>query len=161
MKKIFAIIVSLLFVVSLFGVTQTMAQLDCCTPENFEVSRTSVHVGETFTVSFRMFCGMLYIPDDSLFELTHINIYDETGALRYSIENDGQPFSIQVNGMYLEEITLRAIRPGTVFFGLDCSGFTCQVCDITCDCHKTVTITPKEYPMLKFMKILEKNKNKE
>ena len=61
MKKIFAILVSLLFVASVFGVAQTMAQTNCpgckCDTESYyKISRTSVHVGETFTLSIKQEC---------------------------------------------------------------------------------------------------------
>jgi len=52
MKKIFAILISLLFVASVFGVATTMAQdAPYCETEYYKVSRDSVKVGETFTIS--------------------------------------------------------------------------------------------------------------
>lgn len=52
MKKIFAILISLLFVASVFGVASTMAQIPCpCNEEYYKISRDSVKVGETFTIS--------------------------------------------------------------------------------------------------------------
>lgn len=57
MKKIFAILVSLLFLVSVFGVAQTMAAAtnpekpDYCDSEYYKISGNSAKVGETFTIS--------------------------------------------------------------------------------------------------------------
>ena len=47
MKKIFAILISLLFVVSVFGVASTMAEFDICAVTS--VSDNTVRVGEIFT----------------------------------------------------------------------------------------------------------------
>jgi len=61
MKKIFAIVISLLFVVSVFGVAQTMAIIDrppleeklpeYCSTEYYKISSNAPKVGQTFTIS--------------------------------------------------------------------------------------------------------------
>ncbi|HOI76967.1 MAG TPA: hypothetical protein PLI06_05070 [Methanofastidiosum sp.] len=57
MKKIYAILTSLLFIVSVFGVAQTMAATTnpgCQYGEGYyKISRNSVKVGETFTITLK------------------------------------------------------------------------------------------------------------
>lgn len=88
MKKIFAILISLLFVVSVFGVAQTMAQVPCpCDAEYYKISRNSVHVGETFTISLTKIalldCPDVKIEGKSIDEVTQEIV--ENGGLPYRI----------------------------------------------------------------------------
>ena len=75
MKKIFAILISLLFVASVFGVAQTMAQVPCpCDEEYYKINRDSVKVGETFTISLTKIalldCPNVRIEGKSIDEVT-------------------------------------------------------------------------------------------
>ncbi|HPU91938.1 MAG TPA: hypothetical protein PLA04_07075 [Methanofastidiosum sp.] len=93
MKKIFAILISLLFVASVFGVASILGE--ACRPT--DVSSSTVRVGETFTFSFK---------SEGTPDITDINLTG-TGAV------------VLVSGPtkvdeYTWIITYRAISPGDV-----------------------------------------------
>lgn len=146
MKKIFAILVSLLFVASVFGVAQTMAQTNCpgckCDTESYyKISRTSVHVGETFTLSIKQEC----YPIAGALEFK-----TEPGKFNETIQYDPATDLKTENGWTVA--TFRAIRPGTLTIINHCA--QCNNDSIV------VTITPKSTPMDKFMKMLGLGKYK-
>ncbi|MCC7572647.1 MAG: hypothetical protein KO464_04570 [Candidatus Methanofastidiosum sp.] len=155
MKKIIAVLISLLFVGSTFGIGAIMAPplpicgpgeeinimiacLDSCSdPESCKIyGPTAVQAGDIITVKVEnQVCGFFNIAniDCDYFELLdfdfeHIEVSDCTITIVY---------------------TLRALRPGTVGATFDCNGNKLNL-----------TVIPKEYPMHQFLKILEKNKNK-
>jgi len=155
MKKIIAVLVSLLFVVSTFGIGAVMAPplpicgpgeeinimilcLDSCSdPDSCKIyGPTAVQAGDIITVKVEnQVCGFSNIVniDCDYFELLDfdfegIGVLDCTMTIVY---------------------TLRALRPGTVGATFDCNGNKLNL-----------TVIPKEYPMHQFLKILEKNKNK-
>lgn len=132
MKKLFAILVSLLFVASVFGVAQAMAGGGCeCPPGT--ISQTSVQVGDTFTVTRKAGCT-----------------YDITSTPGTPVQTIVQVSSVTANGF--ETVTIKALRTGTVTFTNHDS--VCST-DIS-----RITITPKEYPFASFMKILGFGKKK-
>ena len=146
MKKIFAIIISLLFVASVFGVALTMAQINCpgcpCESETYyNISRTSVHVGETFTLSIKQEC----YPSQAALEFK-----TEPGKFSETIDYDPTTDMKIENGWVIA--TFRALRPGTLTIINHCA---------QCDNDSiVVTITPKSTPMDKFMKMLGLGKYK-
>jgi hypothetical protein len=148
MKKIFAILTSLLFVVSVFGVAQTMASPNCCDSTNFEVSKTTVRVGETFTLTVNDYC--LFCLEGVGFENPcDVQIVWSTliiGPPQYPFPS-GSPIEVigvQDLGSDRYIITMKAVSPGTlVFKNTHC-----------CNEETTVKIFPRAFPMLKFMKIL-------
>jgi hypothetical protein len=89
MKKIFAILISLLFVVSVFGVAQTMAAVEkpsYCFTEYYKISSDSAKVGETFTISLKKDAmGDVKIQGKNVSEIT-IGIV-ANGGLPYRIGN--------------------------------------------------------------------------
>ncbi len=158
MKKIFAILISLLFVLGTFGFASAVSEsdsstIDCCDPTNFDIDKTSVKVGETFTVTVQypcLFClegvSFEHPCDIQIVWSTLINGPPEypfppgSPIERVGVENLG-------DGKHI--ITLRAVSPGTIVFKNE-------------DCSKTVTITSRAIPMDKFMKFFGLgNKNKE
>lgn len=146
MKKIFAVLVTLLFVASVFGVAQTMAQINCpgCPCESeayYTISRTSVHVGETFTLSIKQEC----YPSQAALEFK-----TEPGKFNETIDYDPTTDLKIENGMVIA--TFRALRPGTLTIINHCA--QCANDSIV------VTITPKSYPMHHFMKLLGFGKKK-
>ena len=92
MKKIFAMVISLLFVVSVFGVAQMMATAvpTPCGTEYYKISSDTVKVGETFTIS-------LY---------TDMDLY---GALDPLLK-------VKIEGKTVDEITLGIIEKGGLPF---------------------------------------------
>ncbi|HOI76204.1 MAG TPA: hypothetical protein PLI06_01140 [Methanofastidiosum sp.] len=168
MKKIFAILISLLFIASVFGVAQTMADVECDCEENYyKFSKTTVHVGETFTASIWGLCifvpdkGILIVEDfeawdnwDGTFplslgavELIDLNYVDEEGNVLSEDNPPEGPCDFWIQGTY------KAISPGTLnmkrYTGEDEYTVTA-----------TVTVIPKSYPMQQFMKILGIGKEK-
>jgi len=89
MKKIFAILISLLFVASVFGVATTMAFTEIipyCDTEYYKLSSDSVKVGETFTISLtKVAMGDVTIEGKSVDEIT-LGIV-ANGKLPYRIGN--------------------------------------------------------------------------
>ncbi len=89
MKKIFSILISLLFVASIFGVAQTMAASPTspyCVTEYYKLSSDSVKVGETFTISL----STANWPYDEV-KIAGLTIPEITGKI---IENGGLPYKI-------------------------------------------------------------------
>ena len=150
-KPLMAILVSLLFVVSTFGVGAVMAPpvcgpggeinimiacVDSCSdPGSCNIyGPTAVQAGDIITVKVEnQVCGFFNIVniDCDYFEL-----------LDFDFEHAGDCTATIV-------YTLRALRLGTVGATFDCNGNKLNL-----------TVIPKEYPMQQFLKILEKNKNK-
>jgi len=152
MKKIFAILTSLLFVVSIFGVAQTMAQTTCpCdTMEYYKISRDSVHVGETFTISLSydawLGCTDIEIEGESIVDLKKITEFP------YRI---GSVDIIGISGPDEDwkTLTFRAVSPGTL-------AFTNYDTHKPCKDNETITILPKSLPIDWIMKKLGLGKYK-
>jgi len=86
MKKIFAILVSLLFVASFFGVASTMAASSYCLNDYYKLSSDTVKVGETFTISL----AIVAMPNVKIEGKTVNEITDgiiANGKLPYRIGN--------------------------------------------------------------------------
>lgn len=151
MKKIFAILTSLLFVVSIFGVAQTMAQGTCnCKTEYYKISRDSVHVGETFTISLSKeaweHCTNIKIEGESIEDLEGITEFPyRIGPV------DIIGISIPYEGW--NTLTFRAVSPGTL-------AFTNYDTHIPCEDNETITILPKSLPIDWIMKKLGLGKYK-
>ncbi len=134
MKKLYAIIISLLFVGSVFGVVSLAATCTDCDPPsppscscgqtNYHIDKTLVTVGETFTFSKNNLCTY--------------NQSATPGPLDQTI----QFVSGFTEGGW-STVTFRAISPGTVTFSnANCGGVV------------TVKILPKPTPMQQFMRII-------
>ena len=167
MKKIFAVLVTLLFVASVFGVAQTMAGVSYYCDDYYRISRTSAHVGDTLTISL-----LLEATSD-------VNIGDKTinNIVTGIVANGGLPYQIGplelINVEYFDENwnliqsgfipnptdprikwitwTFRGAQPGTISFTSD---------EEDCGDTVTITVTPKATPMSSFMKILGFGKKK-
>ena len=145
MKKIIAILVSFLFVASTLSFASARVNgYDCCDPANFHIDKTSVKVGETFTVTVRDHC--LFCLEGAGFEdPCDVMIVWSTlmiGPPQYPFPLGSPIERVSVedlgDGKYI--ITLRAVKPGTVVFSVSECG------------TKTVTISSRALPMDKFMK---------
>ena len=132
MKKIFAILISLLFIASVFGVTQTMAIVDplpppCKCDGTDVVLPSQVEVGKEFNFKYRTGCD---------------------GIISVLGGGDKDNYMIQVGEEWTEgEMTVRkyrALSPGTLNFCPFCEEPNCV----------TLQILPKSTPMQQFMKIL-------
>ena len=84
MKKLIAVLISLLFIASTFGFASAYSEsdstaIDCCDPVNFDFSRTLVRVGDTFTISFSgkflNECNEI-AEEEGLVELIYVKIYE-------------------------------------------------------------------------------------
>ncbi|HOC77657.1 MAG TPA: hypothetical protein PLO36_06125 [Methanofastidiosum sp.] len=132
MKKIFAILISLLFVASVFGVATTMAKEPC----KYEfIGPESVQVGDTFQVKLMISGGCCW------------SYY---GGVKDSIESictqpECEGYDI-IPGGYL--FTYKALKVGTYEKLLAVGCFEDE------RVYYGVTVTPREYPMLSFMKLL-------
>ena len=129
MKKIFAILISLLFVASVFGVASIMAldPVPSCTCPHSTISQASVQVGDTFTVTRKVGCT-----------------YNITSTPGTPAETIVQVSSGTSDGF--ETVTIKALRSGTVTFTNHDTACSTDV--------STIRITAKEYPFASFMKIL-------
>jgi len=158
MKKIIAILISFLFVASTLSFASATVDfdsstIDCCDPANFDIDKTSVKVGETFTVTVQypcLFClegaGFEH-PCDVMIVWSTLTV----GPPEYPFP-PGSPIE-RVSEEYLGDgkhiITLRAVSPGKVSF------ITSKTC------KETVTITSRALPMDKFFKLFGFGKKKE
>jgi hypothetical protein len=134
MKKLYTIIISLLFLVSVFGIASLAAVTECpgcplppsctCGATNYQIDKTLVTVGETFTFSKNNLCT-----------------YNESAAPG-SLEQTIQFVSGSTQSGW-STATFRAISPGVVTFT-----------NVKCGEVVTVKILPKPTPMQQFMKIL-------
>jgi len=150
MKKIIAILVSFLFVASTIGFASARPEsdfstIDCCDPANFEIDKTSVRVGETFTVSFNSFCIPQIKDEDQeeFIEKINFKIYDSNGNITENFDPriDDEDWPALPGGPDIWwDWTYKAVKPGKVDF----------VTSKTC--KETVTITSRALPMDKFMK---------
>lgn len=141
MKKIFAILISLLFVASVFGVASTMAG-ECPNPT---ASPETVKVGDLITVT--SFCP---------FENDPIIIADGNKP-KGDAELVSRPATSFSKGLFPVERTYtwiyRATVPGTIKFDFNPSDSTTEINGYT-RVSNPVTITSNSLPMLNFMKIL-------
>ncbi|KYC44817.1 MAG: hypothetical protein APG12_00011 [Candidatus Methanofastidiosum methylothiophilum] len=87
MKKIFAIVISLLFVVSVFGVSQTTAYKWVCEEEYYKISAKTAKVGETFTISL----STEFWTDYSSVKIGGLTIDEVTSKI---VLNGGLPYRI-------------------------------------------------------------------
>jgi hypothetical protein len=181
MRKIKAILISLLFVASIFGVAQTMAQEDYCGTDYYTISRDSVKVGETFTISLsteyweeydQVKIAGLTIQEITLkiiensglpyrigsVEMIGVDYYGEEGALIYS----GLVLPTAANGFPgWDELdpSWPAVKTVTWTFRAVSPGkliLTNDECEIT----ETITVTPKSLPIFRILQILKKNRCK-
>jgi len=167
MRKLYAILVTLLFVTSVFGVasiTATGPTYSC--DDYYRISRTSAQVGDIIKISLRVEA------------LKDVNIGDKTisDIVTGIVANGGLPYQIGplelINVEYFDENwnlihsgfipstpaqakwitwTFRGAQPGTLIFTSDKED---------CGDTVTITITPKSIPMNFFMKILGFGKKK-
>lgn len=132
MKKLYAIIISLLFLVSTYGIGSLSAVCTDCPPPptctcgqtNYYIDKTLVNVGETFTFSNNNLCTY--------------NQSATPGPLDQTIQ-----FVSGSTQSGWTTVTFRAISPGTVTFT-----------NSKCGELVTVKILPKSTPMQQFMNIL-------
>jgi len=145
MKKIIAILISLFFVASTFSVASIMAFRcpDCCDLEDFDISATSVKVGETFTVYyFTWGCTpTLLNPEDGLIEKIRVDLYRNGQFLESYDPKIQMPPSCP--DCWFKE-TYRAAKPGKVVFNVPNR--------VDCAQQVEVTIKSRALPMDKFMK---------
>ncbi|MCC7573355.1 MAG: hypothetical protein KO464_08190 [Candidatus Methanofastidiosum sp.] len=146
MKKIFAILISLLFVASVFGIAQTMAvEPSQATPER-------VKVGQIITVT--TYEGPEgYDPTVKIYDPSMPNLMDEEefetyqDASRYVTKISGP---IQISGDTTKWVwTYRANFSGTIVFGTPSEPGSPPEARILTN---PVTITSNSLPMDKFMK---------
>ena len=172
MKKIFAVLVTLLFVASVFGVAQTMAGLNYSCDDYYRISRTSAHVGDTLTMSSDLEAtGDIEIDAKSLadisddieakgglpyqigpLELINVEYFDENWALIYGgFAPDSYWVAHPTDYAKIKWIrwTFRGAKPGAI-----------TLTNEECNEEVTITITPKASPMSAFMKILGFGKKK-
>ena len=146
MKKIFSILISLLFVVSVFGVASTMAGVvysAVATPEN-------VKVGELITVTTNFYSDSdpMIIADGNKpkGDAVLVSRPDMVAGIGLT------PVEIPIEGNTYTWV-YRATAPGTIKFD-----FTVDVCFIEPEPQHSVsnpvTINSNTLPMLNFMKIL-------
>lgn len=141
MKKIFAILISLLFVVNVFGVASLIAK-DCPDPT---ASPDLVKVGDLITVT-----SLCYFDKDP-------TIIADGNKPKGDAELVSRPEIVEAIGLSLVEQTFtwvyRATAPGTIKFEFSPPLVTSGTNDYT-KVSNPVTITSNSLPMLNFMKIL-------
>ncbi|HOI76966.1 MAG TPA: hypothetical protein PLI06_05065 [Methanofastidiosum sp.] len=138
MKKIFAMLISLLFVVSVFGVASAMATEPC----KYEfIGPTSVQVGDTFQVKLMLNGGCCWSYYGGVKDSIE-SICTQPGCEGYDIIPGGYLFTYKALkvGTYEKLLAVGCSEDERVYYG--------------------VTVTPKEYPMPFFMKLLGFGKKK-
>ena len=178
MKKVFAILMSLLFLVSVFGVAQTMATAvpTPCGTEYYKISSDTVKVGQTFTISLYTNMG-LYNTLDPLFKVKiEGKSISGPGSIDEGIQaNGGLPYRIGpvelINADYYDA-DWNLIHSGLVFsdyWGAPnpewsqvrwitwtfraVSPGTLNLTNPTCNDTETVTILSKDLPFKFFAKL--------
>lgn len=175
MKKIFAILVSLLFIGSTFGVASALSSavgIDCsscdgsapclCEGSPYGISMTTVKVGQTFTITHNK--QETYWQWIKVDDFERSDIWDEIVLNGLPVRlglvelidyrayyTDGSSYDYKE--AYLKGsgdldhtvYTFRAVRPGTVYFTFKCNPRS-GPCSC-CDRVVPVRITPKPYPM--------------
>jgi len=153
MKKIIAILISFLFVASTlsFASATVNGWHDCCDPANFDISTTSVKVGETFTVyHYSWGCTPTITEGEDLVEKIQIDVY-----WNGTFDGSYDP-KIQYPPSCPEcwfDVTYRAVKPGKVVFSVPNSS--------NCNGKVEVTIKSRALPMDKFFKLFGFGKKKE
>jgi hypothetical protein len=149
MKKLFAILTSLLFVVSVFGVASVMAPSLCpCDGTVVILPNSVVSVGQEFTIKVKQGC------QESIYALTSEGT--DAGYAGYIF-----PITATTEGDYFV-YTYKALKPGTIYI---CNGACSPGCahpgttpyGSPASCFKekwALRIQGANYPMLSFMKIL-------
>jgi hypothetical protein len=170
MKKLYAIIISFFFIASTFGVAYMLAGCNC---DLTFTGPASIHRGDEFTVEILMPTCECPQPFDVTINIMY------WGGVRYTYtleSNSCEQFQdVFIN---LEKVELISGDPGIEDFNLSCNDDNCTMYNkIVFKCRAleygypvarfqcnekilNIAVTPKEYPMQQFTKILEKNKNK-
>jgi hypothetical protein len=141
MKKIFAILISLLFVVSTFGVASVMAPPSCTCGEDNIILPTKVSPGQEFIIKINPSCTYSLSLDD----------WENPVANGY-IAFIGSPY---LEGGYVV-YRFKALKPGTIYVcNINCAGGCILMpSPISCSACEAFTISTSYYPMQQFMKIL-------
>jgi hypothetical protein len=137
MKKIFAILISSFFVISVFGVASVMGNGCNCDQPNIVVPKT-VTVGQEFVFLYKAECGSRIFTDSGSPNVSeyiqYISDYPKSGY---------------------RGSKCKALKPGTIYFCDDqCSACAPSIYEFSCYTNcVTLTITPKNsFPMQQFMK---------
>jgi len=133
MKKIMAVLISLLFVLSTFGVASVAATYNgCnCNQTNVVVPKT-VTVGQEFVFLYKVECGSRHFTDSGSPNISEyiqvISEYGESGYMAFKY---------------------KALKPGTIYFCDDqCSTCAPNIYEFKCYTNcLAVNIVKKEYPM--------------
>lgn len=160
MKKIFSILISLLFIVSVFGVASVMAP----PPPTLTATPEKVKDGEIITVTSYLdpcdfedhicYDPTIKIYDPSIKDMGHYPIIKDSDfekfqdASLYATKVSGP---IKTDGENIWTWTYRANQAGTIVFGAP--AFPSSPPEYRAITNP-VTITKASYPMNKFMKIL-------
>ena len=179
MKKIFAILVSLLFVGSAFGVASALSSAvgtDCsscdgsapclCEGSPYGISMTTVKVGQTFTITHNKqetYWQWKQVDDFTRQEIwgevvmnglpVRLGLVELIDFRAYYIDGSSYDYKEAIKGkgdLDHTVYTFRAVRPGTVYFTFKCNPRS-GPCSC-CDRVVPVRITPKSYPMDWIMK---------
>ncbi|MCC7572428.1 MAG: hypothetical protein KO464_03460 [Candidatus Methanofastidiosum sp.] len=173
MRKLYAILVTLLFVTSVFGVasiTATGPSYSC--NDYYRISRTSAHVGDILTMSSLLDAtGDVMLDNKTLgsisrdieskgglpyqlgpLELINVEYFDEdwnlihAGFAPESYWNEHPEDYLKIKWITW---TFRGAKPGAI-----------TLINEECNEEVSITITPKSTPMFSFMKILGFGKKK-
>lgn len=169
MRKLYAILVTLLFVTSVFGVASITADLGYSCDDYYRISRTSAHVGDIFTMSLhREATSDVKIDSETIgdindeieakgglpyqigpLELINVEYFKEDWTLIHSGFVKQSEMGPEFSELVWIRWTFRGVQPDTVILTND-------------ECKDTVTITisPKSTPMNFFMKIIGFGKKK-
>lgn len=180
MKKIFAILVSLLFVGSAFGVASALSSAvgtDCsscdgsapclCEGSPYGISMTTVKVGQTFTITHNKqetYWQWKQVDDFTRQEIwgevvmnglpVRLGLVELIDFRAYYIDGSSydyeEAFEKGADGLDHTVYTFRAVSPGTVYFTFKCNPRS-GPCSC-CDRVVPVKIAPS-LPMLSFVKI--------
>ncbi len=155
MKKIFAILVSLLFAVA----TLSSVSGFCEAPDNVchGYCLTCIISPCSSSTSYCNIYGpsLVHVGDIITVEIHGVGCNLQNSGFIFCDNFEVISFDLELTGISesgcsaIAVYKLKALSPGAVGATFECN-----------ENKLNITITPKEYPMQQFMKILEKNKNK-
>jgi hypothetical protein len=141
MKKLFAILISLLFVGTTFGIASVMAVCNC--GEDNIILPTKVSPGQEFIIKAKNGCPYVAFTAD----------FKPAFGVLYTV-SPNPPYP---EGDYIVFPSV-ALKPGTIYFcnGSCPIGVGCMPSNGPSSCFEceTLTISTSYYPMQQFMKIL-------
>ncbi|HOC77483.1 MAG TPA: hypothetical protein PLO36_04875 [Methanofastidiosum sp.] len=135
MKKVFAVLISMIFILSTLGVAAANGGCNCDRPN--VIAPKTVTVGQEFVLLYKVECGSRIFTDSGSPNVSeyiqNISVYGESGYMAFKF---------------------KALKPGTIYFCDDqCSACDPSIYEFRCYTNcLTINIVKKSLPMDWIMK---------